>query len=193
MRLSDELALAAHERSDLFYALLLKDAGCTANSAHMAALFGADDQVAKRTSKFVDWSRPLARPKIERGTDDRALHTRVVLNLEATPSKHDVPSIIHANHKVDRSSSHESVKPIPRTRFRKSIEAQARRRVSPSPRAVLRGDCRIASQALIFKPGGPGWGNELAGLSSWRATAHDLPALWLHDPRRGPLPDERRP
>jgi HD-GYP domain-containing protein (c-di-GMP phosphodiesterase class II) len=60
MRLSDELALAAHERSDLFYALLLKDAGCTANSAHMAALFGADDQVAKRTSKFVDWSRPLA-------------------------------------------------------------------------------------------------------------------------------------
>jgi HD-GYP domain-containing protein (c-di-GMP phosphodiesterase class II) len=60
MRLSDELALAANERSDLFYALLLKDAGCTANSAHMAALFGADDQVAKRTSKFVDWSRPLA-------------------------------------------------------------------------------------------------------------------------------------
>jgi HD-GYP domain-containing protein (c-di-GMP phosphodiesterase class II) len=60
MRLSDELGLGAEERSDLFYALLLKDAGCTANSAHMAALFGADDQVAKRTSKFVDWSRPLA-------------------------------------------------------------------------------------------------------------------------------------
>jgi HD-GYP domain-containing protein (c-di-GMP phosphodiesterase class II) len=60
MRLSDELALGADDRSDLFYALLLKDAGCTANSAHMAALFGADDQVAKRTSKFVDWSRPLA-------------------------------------------------------------------------------------------------------------------------------------
>ena len=46
--------------SDLFYALLLKDAGCSANSAHMAALFGADDQVAKRTSKLVDWSRPLS-------------------------------------------------------------------------------------------------------------------------------------
>ena len=55
-----ELGLAAAARSDLFYALLLKDAGCTANSAHMAALFGADDQVAKRTSKFVDWSRPLS-------------------------------------------------------------------------------------------------------------------------------------
>jgi HD-GYP domain-containing protein (c-di-GMP phosphodiesterase class II) len=60
MRLASVLGLAADARSDLFYALLLKDAGCTANAAHMAALFGADDQVAKRTSKFVDWSRPLA-------------------------------------------------------------------------------------------------------------------------------------
>ncbi len=60
MRLAQELELAADVRSDLFYALLLKDAGCTANAAHMAALFGADDQIAKRTSKFVDWSRPLS-------------------------------------------------------------------------------------------------------------------------------------
>jgi HD-GYP domain-containing protein (c-di-GMP phosphodiesterase class II) len=60
MRLAGELGLPAHARSDLFYALLLKDAGCTANSAHMAALFGADDQVAKRSSKFVDWSQPLS-------------------------------------------------------------------------------------------------------------------------------------
>src|ERR1700761_6927988 len=59
MRLADQLALDATARSDLFYALLLKDAGCSANAAHMAALFGADDQTAKRTSKLVDWSRPL--------------------------------------------------------------------------------------------------------------------------------------
>jgi HD-GYP domain-containing protein (c-di-GMP phosphodiesterase class II) len=59
MRLAGQLGLAADSRSDLFYALLLKDAGCTANAAHIAALFGADDQVAKRTSKFVDWARPL--------------------------------------------------------------------------------------------------------------------------------------
>ena len=58
MRLADELALDADARSDLFYALLLKDAGCSANAAHMSALFGADDQVAKRTSKLVDWSQP---------------------------------------------------------------------------------------------------------------------------------------
>ena len=59
MRLADELGMGAAARSDLFYALLLKDAGCSANAAHMAALFGADDQEAKRTSKLVDWSRPL--------------------------------------------------------------------------------------------------------------------------------------
>jgi HD-GYP domain-containing protein (c-di-GMP phosphodiesterase class II) len=60
MRLADELGLEPPARSDLFYALLLKDAGCSANSARMAALFGADDQEAKRTSKLVDWSRPTS-------------------------------------------------------------------------------------------------------------------------------------
>jgi HD-GYP domain-containing protein (c-di-GMP phosphodiesterase class II) len=57
MRLADEIGLDAEVRSDLFYALLLKDAGCSANSARMAALFGADDHQAKRTSKRVNWSR----------------------------------------------------------------------------------------------------------------------------------------
>ena len=45
------------ERADLFYALLLKDAGCSANSARMAALFAVDDRHAKRSSKRVDWAR----------------------------------------------------------------------------------------------------------------------------------------
>ena len=59
MRLADELGLDDEtERSDLFYALLLKDAGCSANSSRMAALFGTDDHAAKRTSKRVDWARP---------------------------------------------------------------------------------------------------------------------------------------
>ena len=56
MRLADEIGLDAETRSHLYYALLLKDAGCSANSARMAALFGADDHRAKRTSKRVDWS-----------------------------------------------------------------------------------------------------------------------------------------
>ena len=59
MRLAGELGLEAPARSDLFYALLLKDAGCSANSARMSALFGADDQEIKQTSKLVDWARPF--------------------------------------------------------------------------------------------------------------------------------------
>ena len=58
MRLAEEIGMPAADRSNLFYALLLKDAGCSANAERMAALFGADDQEAKRTSKLVDWSSP---------------------------------------------------------------------------------------------------------------------------------------
>ena len=56
MRLAEALGLDEVTRSRLFYALLLKDAGCSANSAKMAALFGADDHAVKRSSKRVDWS-----------------------------------------------------------------------------------------------------------------------------------------
>ena len=48
--------LSDAERSDLFYALLLKDAGCSANANRMAMLFDTDDRAAKATSKLVDWT-----------------------------------------------------------------------------------------------------------------------------------------
>jgi HD-GYP domain-containing protein (c-di-GMP phosphodiesterase class II) len=60
MRLAAEIDLSAAERSDLFYALLLKDAGCSANANRMSVLFAADDRVAKATSKLVDWTNPRA-------------------------------------------------------------------------------------------------------------------------------------
>lgn len=60
MRLAAELDLPASDRSDLFYALLLKDAGCSANANRMAMLFAADDRAAKATSKLIDWSNPRA-------------------------------------------------------------------------------------------------------------------------------------
>jgi putative nucleotidyltransferase with HDIG domain len=56
MRLAAELDLPDADRSDLFYALLLKDAGCSANASRMSALFAADDRTAKATSKLIDWS-----------------------------------------------------------------------------------------------------------------------------------------
>jgi putative nucleotidyltransferase with HDIG domain len=60
MRLAEKLELSSDERSDLFYALLLKDAGCSANANRMSVLFATDDQKAKATSKLVDWSNPRA-------------------------------------------------------------------------------------------------------------------------------------
>src|SRR5258708_37208724 len=55
MRIADELTLSAAERSALYYALLLKDAGCSANSARFAAVFGTDDGAAEPRVKIVDW------------------------------------------------------------------------------------------------------------------------------------------
>jgi HD-GYP domain-containing protein (c-di-GMP phosphodiesterase class II) len=59
MRLAGEVGLGAEERSALYYALLLKDAGCSSNAARMASLFGTDDRVVKPTLKTVDWHRAL--------------------------------------------------------------------------------------------------------------------------------------
>ncbi len=43
MRLADELGLDTQVRSDLYYALLLKDAGCSSNAAKICSLFRGDD------------------------------------------------------------------------------------------------------------------------------------------------------
>ena len=59
MRLATERGLGPADRSALFYALLLKDAGCSSNSAKVAALFAADDQEVKRDRKLVYWPGPV--------------------------------------------------------------------------------------------------------------------------------------
>ena len=58
MRLGDEIGLSAEQRTALYFALLLKDAGCSSNAAKMASLFGSDDQLVKQRMKLVDWHRP---------------------------------------------------------------------------------------------------------------------------------------
>ncbi|MBL0172649.1 MAG: HD domain-containing protein [Gemmatimonadaceae bacterium] len=55
MRLGRELALDADSLGALYYAALLKDAGCSSNAARMAALFGSADQEVKREMRLVDW------------------------------------------------------------------------------------------------------------------------------------------
>ena len=58
MRLAERWGLDEAERSSLFYALLLKDAGCSTNAAQVAALYGADDAVVKRDRKLTNHLRP---------------------------------------------------------------------------------------------------------------------------------------
>ena len=55
MRIAEELQLSADDRSDLFYALLMKDAGCSSNAARIYQLFGGDDQPVKRGLWMRDW------------------------------------------------------------------------------------------------------------------------------------------
>jgi HD-GYP domain-containing protein (c-di-GMP phosphodiesterase class II) len=58
MRLAAVIGLPSPQRSALFYALLLKDAGCSVNSSRVAELYGADDAEVKRDRKTLDQHRP---------------------------------------------------------------------------------------------------------------------------------------
>ena len=57
MRLAEKLQLSVQERADLYYALLLKDAGCSSNSARLHQIMGSDDLRTKFEVKFEDWTR----------------------------------------------------------------------------------------------------------------------------------------
>lgn len=56
MRIAAWLELDDAMRSSLFYASLLKDAGCSSNAARVAALFGADDAMVKSSRRLIDTS-----------------------------------------------------------------------------------------------------------------------------------------
>ena len=57
MTLASAPGSGAKERSELYYAHLLKDAGCSSNASRIAALLEADDQTVKRALKLTDWTR----------------------------------------------------------------------------------------------------------------------------------------
>ena len=64
MRLGKQISLPGQALADLYYALLLKDIGCSSNSARMADAFAADDQVVKQHFKFIDRGK-LGKPNRE--------------------------------------------------------------------------------------------------------------------------------
>jgi putative nucleotidyltransferase with HDIG domain len=56
MRVAGVIGLDDAARSDLFYAILLKDLGCSSNAARLCNLFGADDRALKQAHKLHDWT-----------------------------------------------------------------------------------------------------------------------------------------
>ena len=57
MRLAKHLGLPMSEQGDLYYALLLKDAGCSSNSSRLFHILNADEIRAKGDVKLTDWTR----------------------------------------------------------------------------------------------------------------------------------------
>jgi putative nucleotidyltransferase with HDIG domain len=57
MRIASEIGLDQAAKSDLYYALLLKDAGCSSNASKLFHILAADEIRAKREVKTTDWTR----------------------------------------------------------------------------------------------------------------------------------------
>jgi HD-GYP domain-containing protein (c-di-GMP phosphodiesterase class II) len=48
MHIAEEIGLSRQAKSDLYYAALLKDAGCSSNASRLFQILGTDDIQAKR-------------------------------------------------------------------------------------------------------------------------------------------------
>jgi putative nucleotidyltransferase with HDIG domain len=57
MRLAAEIGMSAAKQAELYYALLMKDAGCSSNSSKLFHILSADEIRAKRDVKLTDWTR----------------------------------------------------------------------------------------------------------------------------------------
>lgn len=59
MELGKIMGLDRHDMQSLYYAAILKDSGCSNNSARIHKIFGGDELLTKRNVKFIDWSRAV--------------------------------------------------------------------------------------------------------------------------------------
>ena len=57
MRIANEIGLPLREQADLYYALLLKDTGCSSNSSRLFHILNSDEIRAKHDVKTTDWTR----------------------------------------------------------------------------------------------------------------------------------------
>ncbi len=59
MRIAGQFGLSEAEQGHLYYALLLKDIGCSSNAARMCQIIGGgDDRAVKSGVKLEDWTKP---------------------------------------------------------------------------------------------------------------------------------------
>jgi putative nucleotidyltransferase with HDIG domain len=56
MRIGRQIKMSADDLSALFYALLMKDLGCSSNAGKMCYLFGSDDRATKAAAKTIEWT-----------------------------------------------------------------------------------------------------------------------------------------
>jgi putative nucleotidyltransferase with HDIG domain len=88
LRVADAAGFDSAQRASLFYALLLKDAGCSTNSAATAEAYGADELLVKREYRRSNLRHPahalryLGRTVAPDGSlRERARHLRAVVAL----------------------------------------------------------------------------------------------------------------
>lgn len=93
MRIADEIGLSPQARADLYYALLLKDCGCSGNASKVFHALVSDDLKAKRDVKTTDWSR-LSKETLEYALSHVAVgkpfleRSRALLKLALTQKAH---------------------------------------------------------------------------------------------------------
>lgn len=57
MRLAQRVGLPLAVQAELYYALLLKDSGCSSNASRLSQILGSNEIAAKRMTKTEDWTR----------------------------------------------------------------------------------------------------------------------------------------
>ncbi len=57
MRLAGEIGMAVGGRAELYYTLLIKDAGCSSNASRLFHILAADELKAKANVRATDWTR----------------------------------------------------------------------------------------------------------------------------------------
>jgi putative nucleotidyltransferase with HDIG domain len=57
MRVAEAMGVSEELRASLYYALQLKDIGCSSNASKMTQVTGSDDRVLKAAAKRTDWTR----------------------------------------------------------------------------------------------------------------------------------------